>query len=117
MPRPCQCDRFEEVYKLTDCRLCWLYHHNPFYKSLWDGEPLPTPAAASGPRVVVVSVRNLNAPCVHRGEQVSEMPCSPCQGNVLVKVFSCKVYSLCTIGKVIGEIACCATCSDYKAAQ
>lgn len=37
MPRPCVCERCEigKPYDMKQCRVCWLYHHNPKYKHLW----------------------------------------------------------------------------------
>lgn len=35
--RPCMCERFKgAAYSPGDCRLCWLYHHDPRYQRLWD---------------------------------------------------------------------------------
>ena len=54
MARPCPCDRFNVIYQLGDCRLCWLYANRADYRRLWDtGEVSP-------PKPVPL-------PCVHEG--------------------------------------------------
>jgi hypothetical protein len=38
--RPCTCNRFSAdrsaPYTTDQCRLCWLYNHEPEYRRLWD---------------------------------------------------------------------------------
>lgn len=43
------------------------------------------------------------------------MTCETCTGNVQLKTFACDVHGVCTIGKNVGEMACCKSCSDYTA--
>jgi hypothetical protein len=42
MKRPCTCDRCDQrpgaVYTLDQCRLCFLYHHNPDVNRVWGGK-------------------------------------------------------------------------------
>ena len=39
--RPCTCNNCNPspwaAYTLDQCRLCWLYTHEPDYRRLWDG--------------------------------------------------------------------------------
>lgn len=51
--------------------------------------------------------------CQHLGEMIDEVPCQTCQGSVRLKVFVCTLHFRCTQGRVHGDFACCATCSDY----
>jgi hypothetical protein len=56
--RPCYCNRCHLItgpYTPDQCRLCWLYHHAPAYRALWDS-----------------AARGVAAPPVgrHRGEPV-----------------------------------------------
>ncbi len=44
--RPCTCDKFivgEPWVIHRDCRLCWLYHNDIGYKTLWDNMPVLEP--------------------------------------------------------------------------
>lgn len=54
------------------------------------------------------------APCIHRGEQIDEVPCETCSGNVRLKVFQCAVKGQCTIGRQSPGMACCASCEQYQ---
>lgn len=41
MSRPCECERVVKgsKYEASQCRVCWLYWHDPRYRSLWGGNP------------------------------------------------------------------------------
>ncbi len=41
------------------------------------------------------------------------LPCPTCSGNVQVKVFGCSVFGQCTVGKRVGDTACCKGCPSY----
>lgn len=38
--RKCFCDnvKYNQPYDISQCRLCWLYHHNEKYRKMWDTE-------------------------------------------------------------------------------
>lgn len=55
--------------------------------------------------------------CVHRGSLVGEQECETCQGSTRIKLFACALHGVCTIGKRIDMLACCAQCGDYEAAR
>jgi hypothetical protein len=100
MSRPCTCDRCGLTpwadYRPGDCRLCWLYHHDPDYQQLWQG----TAAAPA------LSCRHLGAPT---GATVA---CAGCGGSVALKLFHCAVHGYCTPARQVPAVACCATCPD-----
>lgn len=55
-------------------------------------------------------------PCAHLGEWTGEtIPCKTCRGNVFIKILKCSVHGECTIGKKMGDKACCKVCPDYQA--
>jgi len=100
--RPCTCDRFHAPYQQGDCRLCFLYHHDPRYKTLWNGQPeRPAPQ----PRT---------AACRHRGTEQGQADCPSCRGTVRVKVFACTLHASCTLARVVPGHACCESCKDYQ---
>jgi hypothetical protein len=40
--RPCTCDRVKPgPFTEDQCRRCWLYHNDPWWKARYDGTPLP----------------------------------------------------------------------------
>jgi hypothetical protein len=85
------------------------------YFQLWEegrgpGQNLPGPASAAAPPAP-------RSPCNHRGAAVREEVCPTCQGHVRLKVFACTIHTECTIARTVGGVACCATCSDYQAAD
>lgn len=53
--------------------------------------------------------------CQHRGDKVGTRECETCQGSTRIKLFACALHGCeCTIGKVIPQSRCCATCEDYQ---
>ena len=97
MSRPCICDRCGVEpwgqYLEGECRLCWLYHHDPEYEAHWD-ETTP-PGGGPTPR------RSL--PCIHLGEVLDRRGC-PCPGLWLR---GCYLHGPITIQT-------CKTCPDYE---
>jgi hypothetical protein len=50
--------------------------------------------------------------CPLLGEDTGErVECKACGGNVQLKVMACPVHGKCTVGKAVGGVACCATCT------
>jgi hypothetical protein len=100
MSRPCECERCDPEpwgeYRPGDCRLCWLYHHDPAYRERWDdqsGEGRPDPAES----------HRRSLPCVHLGEVLDKRGC-PCPGLWLR---ACPLHGPITI-------TFCKTCPDYE---
>ena len=95
MSRPCLCDRCDPSpwsrFRESDCRLCWLYHHDPEYKAHWDADLLPT------------STLRRSLPCIHLGEVLDKRGC-PCPGLWLR---GCPLHGPITIQT-------CKTCPDYE---
>ena len=104
MTRPCTCDRCTPIlgapYTSDQCRLCWLYHHAPAYRALWD------PAACGLAR----------SPCRHRSAAIDLVECPTCQGRIRLKVFACAVHGQCTSDTALPTIGCCKRCPDYQSA-
>ncbi len=95
--RPCNCENQRPgPYTPDQCRVCWLYHHDPAYRALWN-------AAAYG---VAASI------CRHRGEAVDLIECPSCQGRIRLNVFACDVYGRCTADRLVEGTACCKGCLD-----
>jgi hypothetical protein len=97
MSRPCDCDNCSldpaQPYTRTQCRLCWLYHHDLEYRALWDG-----PAARL---------------CWHLGPSTqATVRCPGCTGSVGLRLFTCAVHGTCTLARAAPPTACCATCPD-----
>ena len=94
MSRPCTCDDCDPLpwapYQSGQCRLCWLYHHDPAYQRHWDGETEEAPARRS-------------LPCVQLGEVLDKQGC-PCPGLWLRE---CHLHGTITIQT-------CKTCPDYE---
>ncbi len=95
MSRPCLCDQCDlspwSRFQPHECRLCWLYHHDPEYRDFWDGEQLseePTRRAL---------------PCIHLGAVLDRRGC-PCPGLWLR---GCFLHGPITIQT-------CKTCPDYE---
>lgn len=86
MSRPCDHDGGPEI---PGCRVCWLYHHDPAYRALWDGTPPPAPAPRS-------------LPCVYLGEILDRLGCA-CPGRW---VRGCGLHGSCTLER-------CKACPDY----
>ena len=57
----------------------------------------------------------LNSPCRHLGALVESVACKTCKGSVRVHVHSCQVHGEATIGRAVGDRACCRGCKDYSA--
>lgn len=51
--------------------------------------------------------------CRHLGVVLRHQACETCQGEVKIKVLACGLHDECTIGKQLGELACCGACKDY----
>jgi hypothetical protein len=102
MGRPCTCERMEHGKPWTpaQCRVCWLYHHAPNYKALWDG-------------AVAIAKPSTRAACTHLGAEVRTELCPSCKGKIKVKVFACPLHTECTIRKQIDGVASCGDCKDY----
>ena len=98
MTRPCHCDRcglsLWASFEPGQCRLCWLFHHDPEFQRLWD-ESAPAIPMAEPPRRAL--------PCVHLGEVLDKRGC-PCPGLWLR---ACGLYGPITIQT-------CKTCPDYE---
>jgi hypothetical protein len=91
--RPCACDNWRAgAYTRDQCRLCWLFHHDPAYRALWGGPP--------------------PAPCRHLGEAIGTVRCPICTGVVHLKLFGCNVHASCTLATAITGYTCCANCPD-----
>ena len=56
-------------------------------------------------------------PCVHRGKRVSAADAYGPRGVECCKLYACKLHGLCSVRRVLPEIACCAQCEDYSAAR
>ena len=95
-----KCNKSEHRWKLCRTR--------PDYFDLWE--------AGCGPGQNLSAARRA-APCDHRGSVLRKESCPSCCGNVLIKVFACKVHNECTIGHSLEEMACCYRCEDYTAAS
>ena len=95
MSRPCVCERTDPSpwaeYRLGDCRLCWLYHHDPEYRARWDESPPPE------------EVPRRSLPCIHMGEVLDKKGC-PCPGLWLRH---CPLHGPITVQT-------CKTCPDYE---
>ncbi len=105
--RPCNCNRCPKpgTWQSGQCRLCWLYHNDPRYRTLWEGSTTPLPSRQE---------TNAGEPCCHRGTVLEEQQCRSCRGNVSLKIFACALHGRCTVGKPLPDCACCATCQDYQ---
>ncbi len=103
MTRPCTCDRVHadpaRPYTPDQCRLCWLYRHDPAYRALWVGP---------GDRV---------PPCRHLGEPTGgTVVCPGCCGVVALKLFACAIHGRCTPLRAAPPVPCCLTCPDRRPA-
>lgn len=53
-------------------------------------------------------------PCIYLGKNTgNKVLCPSCSGHVEFAIFECAEYGGCTIGKKVGDIACCTGCKDY----
>lgn len=55
----------------------------------------------------------LSTKCTHLGNYLRTEGCTNCPGNVHLKVYACKVYNECTLGKSTGSIHSCEGCEDF----
>jgi hypothetical protein len=93
MSRLCLCENQRPgAYTLDQCRLCWLYHHDRVYRSLWHARPCRHLGAATG----------------------ATSACPSCQGTVALKLFACALHQCCTQARPVADLACCASCSDRE---
>lgn len=75
-----------------ECRICYLAMTDARYRELWGMASLPTSPLS----------------CIHLGEPTGEtITCPSCRGSVQLKLFKCEVYGQCTLGKSVGDVACC----------
>lgn len=92
--RPCACDRYRPgPYDASQCRLCWLYHHDDAFRAYYDAAPranLPQPPART-------------LPCLYLGSVLDRLGC-PCPGKWQRR---CSIHSVCTLEM-------CKTCPDYE---
>jgi hypothetical protein len=87
-------------YVKGECRVCWLYEHDPQYRALW-GERAAPPA---GPGPAPPPARPL--PCVYLGAVVDRLGC-PCPARWVRR---CEVHGTCTVRQ-------CQACPDYEPYQ
>jgi hypothetical protein len=96
VPHPCQCGKYtpDSEYDRTQCRRCWLRHHDPRYRAYYaTGVATPTPP---------VSIR---LPCVHEGRILSR--CAFGDAN--------RDKRLCTLhAAAVTRSGVCRTCGDYR---
>lgn len=92
-----QCEKSRHHYEM--CRR----RHDHFQMFEAGESPLQQVKRSFQPRAV----------CQFRGELVDEIECPSCRGTVMLKVFDCAQHERCTVGKPIGEMACCVTCEKY----
>lgn len=100
--RFCNCERYikESKYDISQCRICWLYHHQPNDIGF---------VGANQSLSITQKGR-----CKHLGKATDKtVECDSCNGRVRLKLFECAVYSLCLPGKQIDNIACCIGCDSY----
>lgn len=120
MARPCKHNPLKCVegspYDLSQCRVCWLFVHDPDFRQRWGGDPA-TALSAPGQPVPAPPPQDRSTPCLHRCQELRTVRCTSCRGEVHVKVFACNLHRECTIGRQVrGPVACCATCLDYRPA-
>src|SRR4051812_45863093 len=99
-----------EAYTPDQCRVCWLWHHDPAYRRRCQEEAPDLPAAARGTAVPARRER----PCRHLGEEHRQQECRTCRGQVRIKVLTCAVHTECSLAKLLPGVACCRTCPDYE---
>ena len=101
MNRPCTCEQCTpgQPYTPDQCRVCWLYHNDSAYRTLWNSQ----------------EAHSRNGPCIHRGDLLREDQCPSCRGVVRLKVFACGLHTECTVARVLTGCACCANCPDFAA--
>lgn len=77
-----------------------VYKRTPRAKS--DGEPEVSPAAVA-------------QSCANFGELTAETEsCATCRGRTTLKVYECKAFGTCTVGKSVPGRGCCAAgCPSY----
>jgi len=57
-------------------------------------------------------------PCVSLGVETGERKaCETCSGGTKIKVCACAVHALCTIGKQVADMACCADCNEFQSKE
>ena len=106
MSRPCQVEHAYDPgrpWAPGNCRLCYLYHHDPRYRRLWT-KPKQRPRRTSFAA----------ARCAWIGEDTGErLPC-PRTGQRTVELYRCyhPRHPLCTLLKPVAGCACCAACWD-----
>lgn len=111
MARLCTCERYrpgESFVLHRDCRLCWLYHNDPRYRTLWGGEPLPVQESQLMPSLLqrTKSFAQASLEYVRQGlPQVSEEEyqrrISICQTCEFLQADYCMKCGCKVIGKVL----------------
>lgn len=108
MNRPCTCDRVlvgEPYVKGRDCWLCWLYHHDERYATLWGGWP----DRSAG----------LDVSCIHRGEPTRTL--DGCGCGSAPAVYACALKGECVALRCKGKgaaavkrsgLTVCQDCAD-----
>ncbi len=95
--RPCTCNNCDllpgGVYTPDQCRLCWLYFHDPVYRAAWDRDAGP---ADSAPR---------SLPCFFLGPVIDRAG-SACPARWRR---CCARHGTCTLEQ-------CKQCPDYETA-
>ena len=109
------------------CRLCWLYDHDPRYRSLWGGDPATvatsvtttgaTPPAAGPTLEQLEMLRKIKlhiaSPCQHLGEALEAKPSCGCGGTLAI-LHVCGRHDRCRISSRDQSNRNCITCDDYE---
>lgn len=70
-------------------------------------------AQQSTPSISTAPPSPLIPDCIYRGESPGgTIPCNTCRGRVELKLYSCKVYGECTLGKKVDGVASCKNCTS-----
>lgn len=97
----------QDTYRCQDCGCVVVAKVLPIYATCAAKPPDPPP----------VQPKPHLGNCRHLGNQVRLSTCESCGGHVQIKVFACAVFGECTAAKLIGNVACCATCQRWEPAD
>jgi len=111
-----------------ECRLCWLYDHDPRYRALWGGDPATiatsvtttgaTPPATGPTPEQLEMLRRIKLlmalPCQHLGEALEDKPSCGCGGTLAIK-HACSVHGQCRISSRDKALPNCIDCDGYVA--
>jgi len=103
---PGWCERHKCYKSLMFYRACG---RTPQLFAMWEQGRGP------GQRRAQTADKPRRQPCKHRTKVLRTVQCPTCRGQVDVKVFACHLHEECSVGKQVGDRACCATCRDYEA--